>query len=292
MLKRIISLGLIISSILLFTGCKNLETGVVQVKPQTSNVSISQTETKDEEVDVNPEVDIDTSNIQKGIVTVKYLNTVKGVRIYLLHNYESCAGYDIQDTSKDTVISLTNGTGTYYIEVAINDGNTETIIETKSFEAKKVDEFLPYLQSTYAVYYTEEMTVIKDAKKYTEGIHDVVEKIQRIKGFTIENLDYVKDNEKDYSKWAYFPNSDEIYREKKGVCTDFATMFAAICRSQNIPCKVVTGYAGSTEELHVWVEVFNGLSWEIIDLTLEEAVYTYPNCIIIPPSSYQAITVD
>lgn len=291
MLKRIISVSLVISIILLFASCATLRTQTVDF---TLNESYNLNSTTEYEVlSVNPVINIDTSNVKNGIVKVQYLSgIVEGVRIYLLYNYESCAGYDVQDTSKDTIISLTNGAGIYYIEVAINDGNTETIVEAKSFEVTTIDEFAPYLHSTYAVYYTEEMSVIKDAKKYTQNVVNVAEKIELIKEFVVESLDYVKDKDKDYAKWTYFPNSDEIYKKGKGVCTDFATMFTAICRSQNIPCKLITGYAGSTEELHVWVEVFDEVKWKIIDLTLEDAIAAYSNCIIVAPSYYEAITVD
>lgn len=295
MLKRIISALLIIFSIvIIFSGCKqedNVKTEIIEfTATQAANsTTIYKPDQHCKKFDVN----IDSSRVNEGIITVKYKGTTTdNIRVYVLHNFKSCAGYNIKDITKNTIISLTNGEGIYYIEVVKNDGRTETIIATKTIEVTSIDEFLPFLHSTYAVYWNEDMKVINTARKLTEDIYDVCERIDIIKNFVIESLYYAADDNKDYLKWTYFPNIDEIYIEGKGVCTDFATMFAAICRSQDIPCKLITGYAGTKEELHVWVEVFNGTHWQTIDLTLEDAIETYSDAIITTPSYYEIVTVD
>lgn len=290
MLKRIIAFLITIIIVILFTSCNNDKN-----QPETNQVKQTTIITKNVLESLqnnNAAVNIDTSNATNGIIKVEYLKQLEGVRIYLLHNYESCAGYDVKDTSKDTIISLTNGLGDYYIEVVVNNGKTETIIANRWIKVDYIDEYEPYLHSTYAVYFTENMNVIKDAKKITEGVVCNEEKINLIKDFVIYNMEYSVDTEEKYLSWSYFPNVDEIYSKKKGVCTDFATMFAAICRSQNIPCKLITGYAGTQEELHVWVEVFNGEIWQKIDLTLEDAYTVYPESFIIKPEYYEVVTVD
>lgn len=236
---------------------------------------------------------IDSSNADKGLVKIRYINTTTdNIRIYVLYNYYSCAGYNIKDITKDTIISLTNGIGMYYIEVVKNNGTTETIIATDTIKVTSIDEFSPFLSSTYPVYWEEEMEVIKVAKELTANIYGVPEKVDIIKMFVVESLIYEAEEGKDYSKWTYFPDIEEIYKAKKGVCTDFATMFVAICRSQNIPCKLITGYAGTRDELHVWAEVYDGNDWQLIDLTLEDAKATYINAIIIEPVYYEVVTVD
>jgi len=46
--------------------------------------------------------------------------------------------------------------------------------------------------------------------------------------------------------------------EKKGDCSEYSYLFAALCRANNIPARVVEGYAfdGEKEPRHAWVEAY------------------------------------
>ena len=49
------------------------------------------------------------------------------------------------------------------------------------------------------------------------------------------------------------------------MCYDFSSLFAAMCRSEGIPCALTKGYAGSS--YHAWNKVNLNGSWYQIDLT-------------------------
>ena len=64
----------------------------------------------------------------------------------------------------------------------------------------------------------------------------------------------------------------------KGICFDYASLMAALLRSQGIPTKLVVGYSG--DAYHAWISVyldeigwvdkiieFDGKSWSLIDPT-------------------------
>ena len=51
----------------------------------------------------------------------------------------------------------------------------------------------------------------------------------------------------------------------KGICYDLASLFAAMCRSQDIPCTLTKGYAGSS--YHAWNKVNVSGNWYQIDMT-------------------------
>ena len=73
----------------------------------------------------------------------------------------------------------------------------------------------------------------------------------------------------------------EVVANRKAVCLGFATLYAALCRSLNIPCYVVSGYAlgigDDTEwngentytdfQNHAWNEVYVDGRWVIVDTT-------------------------
>ena len=74
------------------------------------------------------------------------------------------------------------------------------------------------------------------------------------------------------------PDLDQILEIKKGICFDYAAMMTAMLRSQEVPCKLVVGYAGVA--YHAWISVykekdgwidnviyFDGTTWKRMDPT-------------------------
>jgi hypothetical protein len=96
---------------------------------------------------------------------------------------------------------------------------------------------------------------------------------------------------KDTDRFAYtleFPELNEyqeatsylLFTSRAGFCQQFASAMAVLCRTQNIPARVVTGYAPGSYSVignkyvyrdrnaHAWVEVyFDGLGWVMFDPT-------------------------
>lgn len=90
------------------------------------------------------------------------------------------------------------------------------------------------------------------------------EKVQSAYTFITENFIY--DN--NYDCFYQHFDVDKTLRRKTGVCYDFACLFAAICRSQGIPCYVIDGYR-RTDPLaqHAWNRVYYNGSWWDLDVT-------------------------
>jgi transglutaminase-like putative cysteine protease len=64
----------------------------------------------------------------------------------------------------------------------------------------------------------------------------------------------------------YTPDTDKALEMKKGICFDYAAVVATMLRSQNIPTKLVFGYAPNGE-YHSWNEVFVNGTWMHLDAT-------------------------
>ena len=62
-------------------------------------------------------------------------------------------------------------------------------------------------------------------------------------------------------------NSNDILRNKIGVCRDFAHLGIALCRSINIPARMVVGFLKDLpySDLHAWFEAFIGDRWYSFD---------------------------
>jgi transglutaminase-like putative cysteine protease len=64
----------------------------------------------------------------------------------------------------------------------------------------------------------------------------------------------------------------ETAQKLEGVCRDFAHLGIALCRSLNIPARMVVGYLYELEpmDLHAWFEAFVGDRWYTFDATQKE----------------------
>jgi transglutaminase-like putative cysteine protease len=67
-------------------------------------------------------------------------------------------------------------------------------------------------------------------------------------------------------------SASEAYRERVGVCRDFAHLAIAFCRCMNIPARYVNGYLGDIGvpildpmDFSAWIEVYLGGRWMTFD---------------------------
>ena len=109
------------------------------------------------------------------------------------------------------------------------------------------------------------------------GLEHPLEKVAVVYDYVVQNISY--DDEKAATvQSGYLPDLDEILEIKKGICFDYASMMTAMLRSQEVPCKLVVGYAGSI--YHAWISVwteedgwidgaifFDGHVWKRMDPT-------------------------
>lgn len=104
----------------------------------------------------------------------------------------------------------------------------------------------------------------KLADKICAGCETDEEKVQTIYQWIIHNFEY----DYDYRAFIQYFNVRKTLRTHKGVCYDFSNLFAALCRSQDIPCYVVDGtpYDRLTAS-HTWNRVYYNNSWWDVDVT-------------------------
>jgi transglutaminase-like putative cysteine protease len=80
-----------------------------------------------------------------------------------------------------------------------------------------------------------------------------------------------------YAQLKYEPNSTSVHthaqdvlRDQRGVCQDFAHVMLSLCRALKIPALYVSGYLAteSASATHAWVEVLiPGVGWRPLDPT-------------------------
>ena len=98
-------------------------------------------------------------------------------------------------------------------------------------------------------------------------------------GYLKENVTY--DHEKAASvQSGYLSDPSATLISKDGICFDYASLAAAMLRSQNVPCQVIFGYVGEDELYHAWNRIYlketgwlsaeiqvNRQDWKRVDIT-------------------------
>lgn len=120
----------------------------------------------------------------------------------------------------------------------------------------------PYLSNGGATLWDTQTEELAD--KICAGCETAEEKVQAIYNWIIQNCEY----DYDYNAVIQYFNIRRTLQTRKGVCYDFSNLFAALCRSQNIPCYVVDGkpYDHSLAA-HTWNRVHYDSTWWDVDIT-------------------------
>ncbi len=150
-----------------------------------------------------------------------------------------------------------------------------SVQEARQILGSVMTDIFVYLQATPAVQNTRES--VQWAKKYLPGNAPLGESLQKL-------------NEAIHTEFKYQPGATEnstplatIWKNKAGVCQDFAHIGLSILRTAGLPARYVCGYIetdpvigpdGKPKRMvgavatHAWIEVLvPGMSWVAIDPT-------------------------
>ena len=221
---------------------------------------------------------IDASNTSEGYVMVKYSGSVSKIRVQITRDGGSTYTYALNNSGSYEVFPLSQGSGGYSINIYENvSGNQYALALGQYISVSLRNSFLPFLYpNQYVNFYKGSQTVAKGARLASTASNDL-EVVENIYNYVIHNISY------DFNKAAnvsfgYLPNVDSILSSGIGICFDYAAVMATMLRTQNIPTKLVVGYAGNI--YHAWISTyitdvgwvngiiyFDGQSWKRMDPT-------------------------
>ena len=211
---------------------------------------------------------INTDQVSRNIIRVK-LTGANGKKLKVKISKESSKTYyDLSIKTGYQSLPLNMGTGTYDIGVLENiSGNSYKYISSKTVSVSGNSNGA-YLISTSEISFTSSMAPIRLAASLTSG-KSTGEKVKAVYDWVVSHIDY------DYEKnppAGYVPGIVDTYNTKKGICYDFAALFAAMLRSQGVPTKLVKGYADNVSGYHAWNEVYVGGKWYTVDTSHDAQV--------------------
>lgn len=214
---------------------------------------------------------VDMSNSTHGYVTVNYSSSAR-LKVGIQYNGGKTVFYDCP-SGKDASFSLDKGNGKYTVTLYRNvSGTSYQQVESKSMNVTVKDSYAPYLVSTSEVQFSKGDTVSAKAAELCKNAKTDEAKVIAIYNYMASRYTYRYTydnklaNEITSGKITkYIPDTAATLKGTTGICYDFSSLFAAMCRSQGIPCALTKGYAGSS--YHAWNKVNLNGKWYQIDLT-------------------------
>jgi len=230
-------------------------------------------------VEENDKAIIDFSNKEDGYIMAKFLEaTDMKAKILITVPDGTQYQYTLRPDRDFEVFPLSGGNGTYEIGVFEQiEGTRYAMVLSITLDVTLVDEFAPFLRPNQYVNFHQDCDVVKKAAELVAGLSSFTDIVGAIYHFVIENITYDVELAETVQV-DYLPEVDKVLARGKGICFDFASLMAAMLRSQGIPTKLVIGYTGDV--YHAWISVFSeeegwlddvirfdGRDWHLMDPT-------------------------
>lgn len=223
-------------------------------------------------------ISLDASNTSEGYVMVKYSGSSEKVKLQITIPDSTVYSYNLKTGNYET-FPLSGGSGTYKITVLEHaHDNMYAIAFSQDIAVEIEDEYKPFLYPNQYVWFTPDDQAMKLGVEISDKSSNDLDYVEQIYRYVIENITYDDDLAANVQA-DYLPVIDRTLDSKKGICFDYASLMAALLRSQNIPTKLVVGYSG--DAYHAWISVylkeigwvndiikFDGKNWSLMDPTL------------------------
>ncbi len=224
------------------------------------------------------EAAIDISAVAEGYVAASAVSD-RRLKFQVLMG-DTTYNYDMSSDGKPSVFPLQSGDGHYTFRIM------ENVVDTKyaplfcvECDVTLLDEFQPFLRPSDYSNYNEQSQCVRKAAQLASACTGKLGVVSAVYEFICDTVRY------DYEKAAtvrsgYLPVPDETMTTGKGICFDYASLAAAMLRSQGIPTKIVFGYVAPDDLYHAWNMFYteetgwvtvsfevSGKGWNRIDLT-------------------------
>ncbi|MCL2816707.1 MAG: transglutaminase-like domain-containing protein [Oscillospiraceae bacterium] len=146
----------------------------------------------------------------------------------------------------------------------------------ESYTQKATDEIsLAYLRQPSRDVQSDDPKIITLSDTITAGISSEYDKARAIHDWVSSNIWYDFDSLAGISSVEMLPGEERWYstvvlRNKRGICSGYANLTAALLRAAGIPAKAMSGFAGGA---HGWTVTFVEGRWINIDTTWDSKNY-------------------
>lgn len=239
------------------------------VIPDVKTVSSPQTS-----AEVTDTAVLDYSNAALGYIAASYNGGSARAKLRIVCG-DVTYDHDLAADGTTEYFPLSQGSGGYSVQIYEQvEGRSYTPVfaENVTFSAAISDEISMYLYPNKYVDFIKSSSCVKKAAELCAGKNGTIERLAAIFGYITDNITY------DYDlaatvKSGYIPRPDAVLAKGSGICFDYASLFAAMARSQDIPSRLVIGYAADNI-YHAWNEVYTEeTGWISAELLLSRSGY-------------------
>lgn len=298
--KRICVLCAVCAFVLFVTGCsqpapeKQAETTSVDeeylavkedVPPKEGNrpweAEVLVPEASGSEVYGEGDILLDTSNAAEGYVMLNYSGSNEKVKLQIVTPEEVTYTYEVSKYGSYQAYPLSGGNGTYgftVYEAADVEKKLYAASMTQEVSVNLSDEFKTFLYPNCYVDFDASSACVKKGEELAKGCGADLDVVASVYDYVTDNITYDYDKAETVQT-GYAPYPDDTLASGKGICFDYASLMAAMLRSQRIPTKLEVGYVG--ELYHAWLSCyiddkgwvddlieFDGTSWTMMDPTM------------------------
>lgn len=183
---------------------------------------------------------------------------------------ESTYTYNLPGDGSAVIFPLQCGNGDYTFRVMqeVSEGKYAQVYEAGAAVAL-ADEFQPFLRPSQYVNYNAESQCVRKAGEIAASQSDALGVVEAVFDFICDSVTYDKELAKSVEK-TYLPDPDHTLASGKGICFDYASLAAAMLRSQGIPTKMVFGYVQPDDLYHAWNMFYTQESgWVAVEYEVE-----------------------
>ena len=200
-------------------------------------------------------LDLSDASLGYGAVSVKSDSRVK-LQITTEGANDPKYTYDVPTDGTPMIFPLTSGDGKYTFFVGENTTGTKYAQLYKTeYDVKLQDEFQPFLRPSVYVDYSRDSQCVRKAAELAATAETALDVVEAVYEYVCGNITYDRElaaQVQAKSKTGYVPDLDQVLNGKKGICFDYASLAAAMLRSQGIPTKMVFGDVSPDNVYHAW----------------------------------------
>lgn len=233
---------------------------------------------------------LNISKLNEGVIGVKYeVPKDKRTKLMITKDNNSYT-YNLFSNKQTELFPLQQGNGSYKISVLENTtGNKYKVVYTEVVDLSLNNTNLVYLNSVQNIKWSSSDKAIQKAQQLVQGKTTDEQKVKAIYNYIVQNVQYDFKLAGSVST-DYIPSIDNTLTNKKGICYDYSSLFAAMLRSVNIPTKLVMGNTSYVNEYHAWNEVLLNGKWVTIDTTVDAGLIVNKKTVELIKSSNKYTT--
>lgn len=217
---------------------------------------------------------LDTSHTADGYVGVSATSSAR-LKLQIVSGQASY-NFDIPQDGTPIICPLTMGSGSYTFRVMQNtSGSNYVELYSESADVALSSEFAPFVRPNVYCNYDASSTCVAKARDLVKDATNQAEALEAVCTWIVDNISY------DDAKAAqlkdttgYVPDPDETLASGTGICFDYASLGAAMLRSQGIPARIVTGTVSPNNIYHAWIMVYIDGTWKSAQFSVKPGTWS------------------